>query len=138
MGAYYGETPWTPKIVSELWRLAGLGMSSREIAKDLGMTKNQVVGKASREGVSLKQRPIADVPIESRPRGPAPPSTPDRLRCKWIEGEKFRDAARRGEDVFCNERVAEIDGVSSSWCPKHHLRAFQPMSKKRVAWIPRP
>ena len=61
---------WTPAMESELRRLWDAGISASKIGRELGMTKNSVVGKAHRLRLS-------DRPSPTRPPGaghvPKPP-----------------------------------------------------------------
>ena len=49
---------WTDEIVDELKRLWKKGMTTTEIAKKLGVSKNSVVGKVHRIGLSSRPSPI--------------------------------------------------------------------------------
>lgn len=44
------ETPWTPELVEKLESLYGT-KSASEIGRDLGLSKNSVIGKAKRLGL---------------------------------------------------------------------------------------
>lgn len=46
------ETPWTPRAIKALRRLAGR-LSAEQIGNRLGRTKNAIIGKAHRLGVDL-------------------------------------------------------------------------------------
>jgi GcrA cell cycle regulator len=43
--------PWTPDLVDRLKQLADEGLAPTEIAKELGMTRNAVIGKMTRAGI---------------------------------------------------------------------------------------
>lgn len=47
---------WKPKLVKRLRELCAEGRSSGYIAAELGLTRNQIIGKASRLGLSLSYK----------------------------------------------------------------------------------
>ncbi|MBL0930769.1 MAG: GcrA cell cycle regulator [Alphaproteobacteria bacterium] len=49
---------WTPEQISELTRLWGEGLTTAEIGKRLGISKNAVVGKAHRLHLPARPSPI--------------------------------------------------------------------------------
>ena len=57
------ETVWTQDRVEQLGQLWAQGLSTAEIGRRLGLTKNAVVGKAHR--LSLNPRPS---PLKAPPR----------------------------------------------------------------------
>lgn len=48
---------WTMARLERLRKLAGEGLSSRQIAKAMGTTKGAVIGKAGRSGIAFKHSP---------------------------------------------------------------------------------
>lgn len=65
---------WTPENEARLWEIAPVAKSVREIADQLGVTRNTIIGKAWRIGLALPvgksgpRRPDGYVPI-TRKRG---------------------------------------------------------------------
>ncbi|MBL6946249.1 MAG: global cell cycle regulator GcrA-like protein [Rhodospirillales bacterium] len=57
---------WTEKQVAELIRLWNEGLPTSEIGRQLGTTKNAVVGKAHRMGLTKRQSPIRKKPDEPK------------------------------------------------------------------------
>src|SRR3546814_5339732 len=49
---------WTPELVSSLQSLWNEGLPTTEIGRRLGMSKNAVIGKAHRLGLSGRPSPI--------------------------------------------------------------------------------
>ena len=49
---------WTPERIAEVTRLWGEGLTTAEIGKLVGVTKNAVVGKAHRLGLPPRPSPI--------------------------------------------------------------------------------
>jgi GcrA cell cycle regulator len=66
---------WTPERINELTRLWSEGLSTAEIGKMLGISKNAVVGKAHRLQLSSRPSPIRRMsvrPLVPRIREPRP------------------------------------------------------------------
>ncbi len=118
---------WTPALESELRRLWDAGISAIKIGRELGMTKNSVVGKAHRLHLSSRPSPIRPPGAGHVPKPPkqkplpvvavkpaivAPPPVPPvvialpvlRGGCQyplWLDGERPR--YRDGEPLVCGE-----------------------------------
>ena len=62
---------WSPDQISELTRLWGEGLTTSEIGKRLGISKNAVVGKAHRLGLKGRPSPIkrqdVKIPVAKKP-----------------------------------------------------------------------
>ena len=70
---------WTPEQISDLTRLWGEGLTTAEIGKRLGISKNAVVGKAHRLHLPARPSPIKRTgprPQVYRPATPRQPSAP--------------------------------------------------------------
>jgi uncharacterized protein (DUF433 family) len=98
------NTTWTDEQQAELARLAACGARVIDIAAALGFTRNAVIGRARRTGVSLLYR---TPPAEPKPvRAPRPPPAPheprfvhpqetkDRVRALYLAGEKYTEITR--------------------------------------------
>ncbi len=57
---------WTPTLIEELKKLWKKGLTTVEIGKSIGMTKNAVVGKAHRLGLKGRPSPIKPGRIQSK------------------------------------------------------------------------
>jgi GcrA cell cycle regulator len=137
------STPWTDDRVAAVTQLWAAGLSASQIAAQLGVTRNAVIGKLHRLGL-LGSRPRSDATrrITSRPRAPSPrrrarrpklatsppcaepegPGEVDRLerlgprQCRWPIGDP------RAEDFsFCGRRTE-----TGPYCPAHRAVAFRP------------
>lgn len=93
---------WTPEKVEELKALWAQGLSITQIGKQLGMTRNAVVGKAHRIGLEKRTSPIVRRP---RPAAPAPAPMPQPImssggshRCQWPIGDP-----KTAEFRFCGK-----------------------------------
>ena len=104
--------PWTPERIAALKSLWDGGLSTREIGLKLGITKNAVVGKAHRMGLSKSNAPVA-----------APPPVVPFVRletlgagmCCWPDGEPGTPELR-----FCGKpSLAE-----KPYCAEHCERAY--------------
>ncbi len=70
---------WTPEQISDLTRLWGEGLTTAEIGKRLGISKNAVVGKAHRLHLPARPSPIKRTgprPAVYRPATPRQPAAP--------------------------------------------------------------
>ena len=101
--------PWTEELISDLVGLWSKGLSTAEIGRRLGVTKNAVVGKAHR--LALEPRPS---PIIHRAK---PVDTYNGPRCQWPEGHPGE-----AEFHFCSAPVVE----GRPYCPDHCRRAYMP------------
>lgn len=142
---------WTEDRVQTLTRLWRNGLSASQIARALagGVSRNAVIGKVHRLGLSGRARPSAPVlraGPESRPRralgriasGP-PPRTLDRLaakpspevgtatiltirrdQCRWPIG-----ASRAGSFSLCGG--ARVRGA---YCAEHAELAYRPLARR--------
>ena len=119
---------WTVERIAEVTRLWSEGLTTAEIGKVVGVTKNAVVGKAHRLGLPPRPSPIrrnnggrATLPraiakTPMRPPRPIALSTSG-ARCKWPFGHP--DEA---DFHFCGGRAL----VNKSYCPEHYQMAYLP------------
>lgn len=121
---------WTEERVGVLKSLWGNGKSASEIAEILGgVTRNAVIGKAHRLGLSVKKAPVAPK------RRPLPKSEPevtpidggatimsltDRM-CKWPIGDPGSSNFK-----FCGRPVQ----AGYPYCADHVRMAYQPARRK--------
>lgn len=144
---------WTPDRIEQLTRLFEAGHSCSQIAGEIGVTRNAVIGKLSRLGLS---RPQGDTgsrrpPVPRGPRrtgqsrilrllraeaAPLPSDEQagsDRQRCSLLElsPQNCRwPIGRPGTDDFgfCgNDPVAGLP-----YCPGHARLAYQPSARRAV------
>ena len=100
---------WTEARVDELKRLWEDGLSASQIAERLGdITRNAVIGKAHRLGLSARPSPIKRVNL--------PLAGPHERMCQWPIGNP-RDADFR----FCGH-VAAVD---RPYCDEHCAVAYR-------------
>jgi len=113
-----GAATWSDERVERLKELWGQGMSASEIADVLGdVSRNAVIGKAHRLGLSGRPSPIKKKPS----RGANILSLTERM-CKWPIGDP------KHEDFhFCGKPT--VQGLP--YCAEHAAVAYQPPSKKR-------
>jgi len=129
---------WTPDRVKTLMALWSEGISTLEIGRRLGVTKNAVVGKVHRLGLPKRQSPISATPRAPREPLPEPvrlsaPPMPigkaismEKLThgmCSWPEGEPGTDNFH-----FCG--LPSVDG--KPYCSAHCQRAYVRVSKDRA------
>jgi GcrA cell cycle regulator len=143
---------WTPEQITELTRLWGEGLTTSEIGKRLGISKNAVVGKAHRLHLSARPSPIkrtgprpavfrSTVKLPGAPRAPrvrhaatgthhAPrPAAPP---VRWT-GELSNNICKwpvghpGDEDFhFCMDRAL----VGKPYCAEHCAQAFVKVKPK--------
>ncbi len=79
------STGWDNATLKKLKSLVGKGLSTSEIGKRLGMSKNAVVGKLNRLGWNAKAGTVADKPIK-----PATKKTPAKKSVSKTAEEKAK------------------------------------------------
>ncbi|MFN4175580.1 GcrA family cell cycle regulator [Phenylobacterium sp.] len=140
---------WTDDRVHTLTRLWREGLSASQIARALagGVTRNAVIGKVHRLGLSGRTKPSAPAlraRREARPRRvircaatirrptPSPPLEPPpeigaasilsvrRGQCRWPSGDPLADG-------FC---LCGAPTVRGAYCAGHAEIAYRPLTKK--------
>jgi GcrA cell cycle regulator len=125
---------WTAEMGDELARLCDLGWTASEIAKSMKTTRNAVIGRRHRSGLSS---PLDGPPKPPRPRIPKPrprpilqPSLPASIdgacrlidlsneTCRWPVGDEI--------GVFCGKPEADMAG-RCPYCREH--------ARKARAWV---
>jgi GcrA cell cycle regulator len=127
---------WTPEQIGQLTRLWSEGLSTAEIGKRLGISKNAVVGKAHRLHLNSRPSPIKRVgprPAIARPRttqarpavqvapAPAPQPAPTRVvelssqSCRWPIGHPGDENFH-----FCTQRAIQ----GKPYCVEHSAVAY--------------
>ena len=102
------ESVWTEERIAELARLWQEGLSTSEIGRRLGLTKNAVVGKAHRLALAPRPSPLKNPPpprrhIQVHFTGP---------HCSWPFGHPgdknfhFCDAKPMTGKPYCAEHAA--------------------------------
>jgi GcrA cell cycle regulator len=112
------EPTWTPERIAELTRLWEEGITTAEIGRRIGVSKNAVIGKVHRIG--LTPRVITEKPAPRRNvfefAGPA---------CMWPIGHPGED-----EFHFCGERPMG----GKPYCEHHSALAYiRPKEKPEAA-----
>ena len=111
---------WTPERIDAMKNLWKEGLSTSEIGRRLGITKNAVVGKAHRMGMSKR--------ASSSPVARAVPFDSVRLErlgagmCSWPEGEPGSPDFR-----FCGQPTVP----DKPYCSEHCSRAYVKSTKER-------
>ena len=78
---------WTPERVEQLQSFVGAGLSCSQIAAQIGVTRNAVIGKIHRLGLSPVRPPgAATRSCPPRARDPRAASERRRLRLLWSDG----------------------------------------------------
>lgn len=115
MGSYHLTSPWSEERIQQLRALWDTGLSASKIARQLGLSKNGVVGKAHR--LKLPGRPS---PINMR-------------------GQRLSPMERRAQKlaaalVECRPpRAEEPQALPTAAEPAYRLRWGRPRPKARIA-----
>jgi len=137
---------WTDEKIEELKKLWAKGLSTAEIGRELGVSKNAVVGKSHR--LALKPRPS---PISGKSAEPAAPGAPKAAAApakpKVAKAAKPKEVAKIGDIIdlgpqmcrwpfgdpgdddfhFCGRQVTP----SKPYCPEHCAVAYVTKSSSR-------
>ncbi|MEI7608532.1 MAG: GcrA family cell cycle regulator [Rhodospirillaceae bacterium] len=115
------EMVWTEEMMNTLKMLWSEGKTASEIAETLGqdISRNAVIGKAHRLGVSGRQSPIKRKSV----LGPTLLTMTERM-CKW----PFGDPKKSGF-YFCGHPVP----AAVTYCAEHRALAYQVAKKPTVA-----
>ncbi len=112
---------WNKENTDTLMEMWQEGFTARQIANKLGqgVTRNAVIGKAHRLGLS--HRPVSIV----KHNRSFPTLGKRHKTCRWIYGDRRDKTAR-----FCDKPV----GVGKSYCEEHALIVYrQPHSEEKRA-----
>ncbi|MBM3568163.1 MAG: global cell cycle regulator GcrA-like protein [Alphaproteobacteria bacterium] len=132
-----GQPPsiWTTEKVDQLKGLWQEGLSTAEIGRRLGITKNAVVGKAHRMNLPARPSPVKrrSEPRIMAPQPPQPqiamtpmPAPPNFVgpKCQWPIGHPREPGFR-----FCGAPSAQ----GRPYCPAHASIAYRPANVKEEA-----
>ncbi len=125
---------WTPDQINQLTMLWNEGLSTAEIGKRLGISKNAVVGKAHRLHLDSRPSPIKRIGprpamhrslVHARPAAPAAPAPAPRpaprvvelssQTCRWPIGHPGDPGFH-----FCTERAIQ----GKPYCVEHAAVAY--------------
>ena len=115
------EMVWTEEMMNTLKTLWSEGKSASEIAEILGqdISRNAVIGKAHRLGVSGRPSPI-----KKKTGQPLTLLSMTERMCKWPFGDP-----KKADFHFCGRPVA----ATITYCPEHRSIAYQAARKPLVA-----
>jgi GcrA cell cycle regulator len=153
------EPTWTAERVELLIRRFEAGLSCREIADDIGVSRNAVIGKLSRLNLTREKSGDARRPARKDvAKGPRPRTVPrlqyrmlqavyaepepaaldepihDGHSCSLLELSEERcrwPISTPGADDFCFCGNTPIEGLP--YCAGHTRLAYRPGSRQRVA-----
>jgi GcrA cell cycle regulator len=153
------EPTWTAERVELLKSRFEAGLSCREIAADIGVSRNAVIGKLSRLNLAgempddpgrparrkraakargkatprLQYEMLASIYAEAQPVIEEEPID-DRQRCSLLELSEQRcrwPIGTPGAEDFCFCGNMPLEGLP--YCPGHSRVAYRPGSRQRVA-----
>ncbi len=112
-------TEWTEDRVETLKGLWQKGYSARQIAEQLGgVTRNAVIGKAHRMGLSSRPSPIKKT-VKSAPPAASPLNHVKERNCQWPIGHPGSD-----DFHFCGENAE----AGRPYCTDHCGVAYRRVS----------
>ena len=103
------KDPWTPERINYLKELWNEGLSTREIGLKLGVTRNAVVGKAHRMGLSKRGSPTTEAPSTEDVEDLVRLETLSSWMCSWPDGDpgtpdfSFCGKPRLSNKPYCAE-----------------------------------
>ena len=109
--------PWTVVQLAELDRLWRRGDTASAIGRVLGKTKNSIIGKAHRMGLTSRPSPIVRQPNR------AATVNPSLKQCQWPFGD-VGDA----DFHFCGAPVFE----HAPYCPTHLIKSRRKVCAPRT------
>ena len=115
---------WTPERISEVTRLWNEGLTTAEIGKQVGVSKNAVVGKAHRLGLPPRPSPIKRNPDSvKRAREVPKPVKVARPKVVNISGPGCRwPIGHPGESEFHFCSAPSL--VGKPYCADHFAKAY--------------
>jgi GcrA cell cycle regulator len=153
------EPTWTIERIELLKRRFAAGLTCREIADDIGVSRNAVIGKLSRLNLTREEKRGAKSPpckdaATGRRRGSVPrlqyqllrtlyaeprPAADDEPihyehRCSLLELSEERcrwPISTPGAEDFCFCGNTPVEGLP--YCPGHSRLAYRPGSRQRIA-----
>lgn len=132
------NSPWTPDLDARLttrWNDPDQPSTAR-IARELGVTKNAVIGRAHRLGLPKRPSPvrrgIVKRPLSIAHVGSAPAPIGSITDCKFIAADPHGMFAR-GDNPFCGQPTLP----GSAYCGVHHKICYVRPRRERLAEIER-
>jgi GcrA cell cycle regulator len=143
---------WTPDRVAALKRLHEAGLTCSEMAREIGVTRNAVIGKISRLGLS---RPQGEAPPRREPRAQAKPRRSQPRILRLLRAEAFSPAEDEPNDDGQRTSLFELSPQNCRWpigspgaddfgfcgnepvagfpyCPRHARMAYQSTARRVV------
>jgi len=119
------ESIWTDALIQQLEALWKAGLSTAEIGRKLGISKNAVVGKAHRLHLAPRPSPIKNPPIRPllKPQPQPKPAVTVKVvamgkssgACQWPDGHPGQPGFH-----FCGKPAL----AGKPYCPEHAARAY--------------
>jgi GcrA cell cycle regulator len=143
------QSIWTPERVALLKSRFEAGLSCRQIADDIGVSRNAVIGKLSRLRLTrketgeaprpsrkpapkLQQQMLEEVYAPSPVAGGAPIHSGHHCSLFELSEQKCRwPISTPGAEDFCFCGNTPVEGLP--YCPGHTRLAYRPGSRLRVA-----
>jgi len=106
---------WTPERIAQLRSFVDSGLTCSQIAAEIGVTRNAVIGKIHRLGLS-PGRPAAQPARAAAPRGRRPPSPRRMLRLVYADAPGIAAAARAESDEIESAQRCSLLELTQNTC----------------------
>ena len=104
---------WNPERVDQLKRCFEAGLTCSEIAREIGVTRNAVIGKLSRLGLSrprdVLEKPLRRAAALAGPKGPRPRRSLRMRADIFTQRKLLNNAFAAAEPRACDEPIVPID-----------------------------
>jgi GcrA cell cycle regulator len=109
------ESIWTHELVQQLSRLWDEGLSTAEIGRRLGVSKNAVVGKAHRLALTPRPSPLKRPPVRRAAPAVSAGAAAGSGTCSWPTGHPGEK-----DFSFCGKRTV----AGKPYCAEHAAMAY--------------
>ncbi len=102
--------PWTDEMVEELKRLWAEGVTTGEIGRRLNISKNSIVGKVHRLGLSGRPSPIKrkEENVDKKPAAKQEPATKEKKCCKNKDEKSAKDSKPEAKPAISSPKPEPV------------------------------
>lgn len=120
---------WTDKMVEDLRKMWKDGLTTGEIGKRLGVSKNSIIGKVHRLGLSGRPSPIKKKSDTPQAPKPATSSTPSKKTEPVSEKKVVSSTPKKNEDVPSVAKEDKIEAEKKFQAPLKEPLSDEPLFK---------
>lgn len=127
---------WTKERIAKLQKMWEKGLSASQIAEELGeVTRNAVIGKAHRLGLSGRPSPVKSAKKAAQKPKPAAKKPPKETKAKVITLLMLTDRICKWPIGHPDEATFHFCGIESApghpYCAEHAGMAYQERSSRK-------